>query len=140
MIKYTFNKLLKEKTGNKLIQLFRYCITGGTAAIVDFSSLYILTELINIHYLISAIIAFIFGLTTNYILSIFWVFNKRRLKSRFLEFVIFSIIGIVGLGLNELIIWYFTEYIHFHYMMSKMLSTVVVVSWNFYGKKNILFS
>lgn len=140
MIKYKIDKLLKEKTGNKLIQLFRYCITGGTAAIVDFSSLYILTELVNIHYLISAIIAFILGLTTNYILSIFWVFNKRRLKSRFLEFVIFSIIGIVGLGLNELIIWYFTEYIHFHYMMSKMLSTVVVVSWNFYGKKNILFS
>ena len=139
MIKYTFNKLLKEKTGNKLIQLFRYCITGGTAAIVDFSSLYILTELINIHYLISAIIAFIFGLTTNYILSIFWVFNKRRLKSRFLEFIIFSIIGIVGLGLNELIIWYFTEYVHFHYLLSKVVSTIVIFSWNFLARKFILF-
>ena len=133
-------KLIKNKTDNTLIQLFRYTFVGGIAFGVDFSLLFLLTEFAGIHYLLSAAISFSVGLVTNYILSIIWVFKTRNISNRYLEFIIFGIIGIVGLGMNELIIWSFTEYLHFYYLVSKIVSTVVVYLWNFFARKYILYN
>ncbi len=91
-----FNKLFVEKTDNTFIQLFRYTFVGGAAFIVDFGSLYLLTDFAGFHYLHSAAIAFILGLIVNYILSILWVFKSRVVNKRIIEFIIFAMIGIVG--------------------------------------------
>lgn len=132
-------QLLKNKTNNTLIQLFRYTFVGGIAFIFDFGSLYILTEYYNIYYLISAAIAFLLGLTINYFLSIVWVFQKRSIESKYMEFIVFALIGIFGLVLNGLIIWFFTEIVNIHYMYSKLISTVIVYLWNFFIRKFVLF-
>lgn len=132
--------LFLGRSNKTSIQLLRYSFVGGIAYGLDFSSLFFLTEVIKIHYLISAAIAFTLGLLTNYSLSIIWVFPQRTLNNKRIEFLIFSIIGLVGLGLNEGIIWFFTEMIHFHYLLSKILSTVVVFSWNFLARKKMLFT
>jgi len=131
---------ISRKSDKTFIQLFRYGFVGGIAYSVDFGSLVFLTEVFEIHYLISAAISFILGLLTNYALSIFWVFPKRTLADKRIEFLIFSIIGLIGLGLNEVTIWFFTEFIHFHYLISKMFSTVIVFFWNFFVRKKFLFS
>ena len=68
--------LFVNKTDNTVVQLFRYTFVGGVAFIFDFGSLFILTEYIKIYYLVSAAIAFIIGLTINYLLSISWVFSN----------------------------------------------------------------
>lgn len=132
-------KLLTHRTDNSFIQLFRYTLVGGLAFIVDFGLLFVFTDIFGIYYLISAALAFLSGLTTNYILSIVWVFNKRRLRNRSVEFGIFGLIGIVGLGFNELFIWFFTEQVHLHYLMSKIIATGVVYIWNFSVRKFMLF-
>lgn len=132
--------LLFNKTDSTLIQLFRYTFVGGIAFMVDFGSLFAFTEFLNIHYLVSAAIAFLLGLTTNYSLSVLWVFDKRSVQSRWVEYGIFAFIGLVGLGLNEIFIWFFTEEVHFHYLISKIISTVVVYFWNFFARKITLFS
>ena len=134
------NKLLIEKTDNTLIQLFRYTFVGGIAFIVDFSSLYLLTDFAGFHYLHSAAIAFILGLTINYTLSILWVFKSRAVNKKIIEFIIFAIIGIIGLGLNELIIWFSTERIDLYYLHSKLISTAIVYFWNFLARKYILYN
>jgi putative flippase GtrA len=139
MINVMVRRLLKNKTNNTLIQLFRYTFVGGVAFLFDFCSLYILTEYFNIYYLVSAAIAFMLGLTINYLLSISWVFEKRSLKSKHLEFAVFALIGIIGLALNEFFIWFFTEIAGTYYLYSKLISTALVYSWNFFVRKYTLF-
>jgi len=133
------NRLLKEKTNNTWIQLFRYTFVGGFAFSFDFGSLYVFTEHLNIHYLISAAIAFLLGLIVNYSLSVLWVFDKQSTKSKLLQFAIFALIGIIGLALNEIIIWFITEIMTVHYLFSKLISTAVVYLWNFFVRKYTLF-
>ena len=135
-----FNKLFVKKTDNTFIQLFRYTFVGGIAFIVDFASLYLLTEFVGFHYLYSAAIAFIIGLIINYILSILWVFKSRAVNKKIVEFIIFAIIGMIGLGLNEIIIWFSTERINLYYLHSKLISTVIVYFWNFLARKYILYN
>jgi putative flippase GtrA len=127
------------ETNSTLLQLFRYTFVGGLAFIVDFGTLYLLTEYFKIYYLVSAGIAFIFGLTINYFLSVKWVFNSRAMENRLLEFLLFALIGLIGLGLNELFLWILTDILLIYYLLSKIITTVIVYFWNFFARKFLLF-
>jgi len=132
-------KIFLQTTNNTFLQLFRYVFVGGVAFIVDFGFLYVLTEYAHLHYLLSATLSFILGLVTNYSISKIWVFSENTIKKRWLEFVVFSLIGVVGLGFNNLFLWIFTDYCSIHYMLSKVLATIIVFFWNFLSRKFILF-
>lgn len=134
------SRIFRGSTESTAIQFIRYTAVGGLAFLVDFSCLFFLTSYLNVYYLFSAAIAFILGLFTNYSLSVRWVFSNRKIKSNALEFVIFAGIGVGGLALNELFIWFFTEVILLHYLLSKACSTVFVYVYNFVVRKFTLFS
>lgn len=138
-IRNIISAFLFAKSNKISIQFVRYLFVGGIAYIVDFSALYIFTDIFKIHYLISAAVAFILGLITNYTLCLLIVFPSRTLKNKKLEFLLFSLIGVVGLGLNEIVIWLFTEHLSFHYLVSKIFSTIFVLLWNFLARKFLLF-
>ncbi|OQB29789.1 MAG: GtrA-like protein [Bacteroidetes bacterium ADurb.Bin174] len=136
----TLKTKIKKKTDNVFIQIIRYFISGGIAAAVDFGLLYLLTEFFGLYYLWSAVISFSVGLLITYIFSITWIFNQRRISNRWIELLIFSIIGVVGLLLTYLFMQYFTEVIKLHYMLSKVLTTIIVFFWNFLTKRFVLFT
>lgn len=133
-------ELFKNRSGYISVQFFRYILAGSTAFLVDMSLLVILTEFFGLYYLFSAAIAFGAGLLTSYLFSIFWIFDKRKLKNQWIELFIFALIGIIGIGLNEVFIWFFTEQVHLHYAFSKIVSTGLIVPYNFFTKKYTLFS
>lgn len=133
------NKIFLQPTNNSLIQLFRYCFVGGFAFIVDAGGLFVLTEYAGIYYLLSATISFILGLVVNYLLSTAWIFKKSKLSNRWTEFLIYSVIGVVGLALNTLFLWLFTDCLHIYYMLSKIITAALVMLWNFFARKIILF-
>lgn len=131
---------LSKNSDNILYQLIKYFFVGSAAFIIDYGTIFILTEYIGAHYLWSAAIAFFLGLITNYILSILWVFARNQKNSIWKEFLVFSAIGLIGLLLNELIMYYGSEILNFHYMVSKLCSTAIVFFWNFFARKLLLFN
>lgn len=133
-------RLFKGKTNNIWIQLVRYFFVGGCAFVIDISLLFFFTEYIGIHYLISAAIAFLVGLTVNYFISVRWVFDKRIIQNRLFEFTVFLGIGLIGLGLNELFLWILTDLLFLYYLVSKIITTAIVCLWNFFARKIILFN
>ena len=135
----TIKKLLKNQTNRTHIQFFRYIFVGGAAFLVQFGSLYVFTSIFSIYYLISATIAFILGLIANYALSISWVFNKRTLDNIWSEFTIFTVIGVVGLFLNDLFMWFFTDYVGLYYLLSNIIAAALILFWNFFARKFTLF-
>ena len=132
-----FEKLIKSQS--TFFQLIRYGFVGGVAFVADYISLFAFTEYMGIPYLVSTAIAFIIGLTVNYVLSNLIVFTTHRLQNKWLEFAIFAIIGIIGLGLNEIIMYCASDIIGLHYMISKLISTALVFFWNFFARKLALF-
>ena len=130
---------LLSKTDNVFIQLIRYTFVGGFAFIVDFSLLWFLTDICDIYYLISATISFFVGLIINFFLSKKWVFNKSKVDNKKLEFLFFALIGVVGLGLNDLFIWILTDYCSIHYLGSKIIVVFLVYLWNFCARKYLLY-
>ena len=134
-----FHKLFYGSTDKLLVQFVRYFFVGGFAFVVDFGLLYILTEYAGLHYLLSATLSFIAGLLVNYIISCLWVFNGSKFKNRLVEFLFFAAIGVVGLALNDTLIWLFTDCIGTHYMFSKIVAAAIVYLWNFFARKYLVF-
>lgn len=134
--------LITSKTDNILIQLFRYTFVGGTAFIVDLGLLYLLTEYLHIHYIISASLSFIAGLLVNYIISTHWVFDRKSsiVTNKSFEFLLFSLIGIIGLALNDSLIWVLTEFCSLYYILSKIVTAILVYLWNFFARKYFIFN
>ena len=99
----------------------------------------LLTEVVGLHYLVSAAIGFMLGLVSVYLLSIHWVFTTRRVQKSHHEALIFAIIGFGGLGINELGLYLLTEALMLHYAVSKLLVTGLVFGWNFGIRKILLF-
>lgn len=139
-MKINLQKILKEQTDNIFIQIFRYLLSGGIAFIVDFFLLYVLKDKFGMYYLHASIISFCVGLIITYLLSIFWIFDQRRLNNRASEFLVFAIIGAIALLLTSLFMWFFTDIIHTHYLISKIFTTIIVSAWNFIIKKITLFT
>jgi putative flippase GtrA len=135
------SKLLANKTNNLFVQLFRYTFVGGIAFVIDFGLLFLLTAYAGLHYQWSAAISFIAGLAVNYMISITWVFNADEgSRNRLYEFLMFAVVGVIGLGLNALIIYVFTELVGVYYLISKIISTIIVFLWNFLGRRYLLLN
>ena len=120
-------------------EFVRYVIVGGFAFACDSSTLYVLTAVLGVYYLISAAVGFGLGLVVNYLLSRSWVFERRTLSSASVEATVFSAIGIAGLGLNEAILWTFQDKLGISYLIAKGVSGVAVFGWNFAIRKIALF-
>lgn len=118
-------------------QFVKYFGVALIGYIADFGSLILLTELLNIHYLIAASVGFTMGLIVIYILSNRFVFGKSKIKTKYIEFIIFAGIGLIGLGLLNLLMWIFTERFGAYYIISKIIATVFVYMWNFFARRAI---
>ncbi|MGD9153346.1 MAG: GtrA family protein [Gammaproteobacteria bacterium] len=132
-------ELILGKNNHILVQLFRYTFVGGAAFIVDFVTLFCLTSFLHVFYLVSASIAFSVGVLINYLLSTSWVFAHRKIDHRGMEFLIFAVIGLFGLGLNDITMWFFTGLVGMYYLLSKIIATGLVYFFNFFVRKQMLF-
>lgn len=137
-MKELINKLLFEKTKDARLQFLRYVFVGGIAAVTNIGLLYICTDLLKVYYLISNVIGFMGGLSVNYLLSKKLVFAAEEQINKTLEFTIYAAIGVVGLGLDTLLMWIFTSKMGIYYLISKIISTGLVFIWNF-GARKVLY-
>ena len=76
----------------------------------------------------------------NYILSVRWVFEVDENGDKRKEFVIFIVLSLIGLGLNQLLMWVFVSMIHIFYMVAKIIVTAIVMLYNFITRKLFLES
>lgn len=127
--------LLKNET---FVQAAKYFVVGGFCTVLDFGMLFVFTHYWGMNYLTSSIISFMSGTVLNYYLCTFWIFKLRVVEKRHHEFMLYAAITAVGLGINTLLIYSFTEFIGLYFMLSKLMATFVTYWWNFFARKYFL--
>lgn len=137
IFKLDFKSLFITKSSNTFIQFFRYIFVGGVAFLADGGSLFLITT-IGVNYLISVIFAFVIGLVVNYGLSKLLVFENSSVNGK-IEFLVYGIIGVIGLGFTEIIMYVLTEIAGLYFMVSKVIATIIVLVWNFVARKITLY-
>lgn len=133
----------------KLIeQITKFGIVGVIATVIDMGLLAFLKECFGMNELVAAPISFSVSVIFNYICSMKYVFERRDDMSRHREFIIFIVLSIIGLGINQFVLWAMKgslEFLkpwpfvyHWEYMIRKVVATLIVLIWNFVSRKLLL--
>lgn len=117
-------------------QIFRYVISAGVAALVDIVILIAAIRALDAHYLIAGALGFVGGVSTNYALSSQWVFGVRQ--QTFRGFAVFALVGMGGLGLTELILYFLSGGLGLSVVFAKIVALGAVFSWNFTLRRKLL--
>ena len=134
-------------------QILRFGIVGIISTLVDFAIYTVMCNVLHIPYLISGLSGFCISLVVNYVLSMRFVFKRRDDISRKKEFALFAGMSLIGLWLNELILFLCIDifYANSSFMeslisepvmnvLAKAAATGVVMVYNFVSRKLVLES
>lgn len=54
------------------------------------------------------------------------------------EFLVFIFLSVVGLGINQILMWIFVSRLYYFYMVAKIFVTAIVMVYNFITRKIFL--
>lgn len=71
----------------------------------------------------------------NYILNIKYVFQSEEGANRVHEFIIYIFLNLIGLGINQLILWALVSKFQMNYLIAKIIAIGFVMGYNFVSRK-----
>lgn len=119
-------------------KIIRFIVVGGIATIIDFVCLYIFKEFLNFNVILANTLSFTISVIYNYIASIKYVFDVDKNKNRKIQFIVFIVFSVLGLILNNLILYLLTDKLNIYYLISKIIATMFVMVFNFITRKKFL--
>lgn len=131
---------MKKLLSNKLIQqILKFGVVGVLCFAIDFGTMTALKELLGVSTGIATSCGFTVSVVVNYLLSITVVFETDKKANKGAQFVIFVVLSLIGLGINDLIVIYgerlLAPYLSKGYMLAKIVATGVVMVYNFITRK-----
>ncbi|MDO4287879.1 MAG: GtrA family protein [Eubacterium sp.] len=128
------NKLIQFLKSERFAEIFRFAVNGGVSFVVDYAVLFILTEFFDVNYLISSGISFTLSVIVNYLICVLWVFKNVK-KNDTKTVVLFVGSSVIGLLINQVLMWFFVEITGLYYMIAKIIATIIVMIWNYVAKR-----
>jgi len=120
-------------------QFLKFAVVGTIGFGVDFGILTALVELFHVNLYVANTVSFTAAVLSNYLWNSFWTFGDLP-KRHGRQLVQFFIVSIIGLCINQAILYFFHDIAGLHvfrfgYMVAKAIATIVVLFWNFAANK-----
>lgn len=121
----------------KFRNIILYGIIGCFSSGLDFAIYSLLVQIIGIQYIVSNCISVLVGITTSFLLNRNYNFKVKDNTQK--RFFIFLTVGIAGMILSNLILYLCIDIYGMNKIFSKLLSIVLVVSFQFIINKYVTF-
>jgi putative flippase GtrA len=121
------------------MKIFRYAAVGGAAALIDFLIFAVFAKILGFNYLLVGAAGFIIATTVNYFLSIRFVFISGVRFTFHKEISLVFLISLVGLGLNQLVLYLGIGILAWEMLFVKVCATGSVFFWNFGARSYFIF-
>lgn len=113
-----------------LAQFVKFCVVGASGTVIDFGLTYLFKEKVHLNKYISNSIGFLSAATSNYILNRIWSFENHN-PAIGEQYMLFMSISLLGLLINNGVIYLLTKKLHMNFYVAKVIATGVVTLWNF---------
>lgn len=136
---------MKSLSKDNIKQFISYFFVGGVAAIVEWVMFFVFANVLNVHYFVSTVIAFIFSTTANWILGRITTFkdNTSYKDKKAKEAVLIFVVSAIGLVFNLILMYLFVTVFGFNGKIgstcSKIAATGIVFIWNFLIRKMVIY-
>lgn len=143
-----------SKLKKLIIQILKFGVVGGLSFLIDFVITLIVSTIVrNLGMSVEnaatlgGLFGFMISLIFNYIMSMKFVFERKDDMDRKKEFLIFAVLSLIGLGINELILFFgvkicnstipaiVEEYPTIVTAGVKIVATGIVMVYNFISRK-----
>jgi putative flippase GtrA len=125
--------MLSDKLHPDFLEKFvKFGVVGFSGIFVDFGITYVLKEKLNIHKYVANSLGFVTATISNYLLNRYWTFYTGQ-GAQFVQFGKFFGIAILGLALNNLLIYLFNDKLKINFYVSKAFAIAIVSVWNFFA-------
>ena len=136
-----------DYTDSELIKVLLYLFVGGTAALVEWALFYIFISYVlqglglSLTAMTMAGTAMAFSLSTlyHYFLGNVLVFDSGSKYGRGKELSLVFLVSVMGLAFNLLLMYAFVSLLGWNPMVSKVLTSCIVVVWNYLSRKKWIF-
>ena len=123
----------------------KFLVIGGSGFVIYFGGLAFLTELVGLHYIISAVIAATFSINWNYFMNNYWSFGDQKNDNHALGLGRFVIATAIETGIFFALMIVFTEWFGIQYMVSNIIALMIRLPikffmcrfWVYSGGKNV---
>ena len=116
-----------------------FSISGSVSLFTDVSLLYILTDIFNVWYLLSATISFLIASLVHFTILRLWVFEHNKVN-HWKQFSYFFSIHTANLILGLTLLYLLVEYAGAWYILAKILTVSVTVFSNFFLQRRFTFN
>jgi putative flippase GtrA len=111
-----------------IFRFFKFIAVGFSGMMVDFSITILLKEKLKVNRYISNSAGFTIAASSNYLFNRLWTFQSNNPKV-FVEYSKFLVISLIGLFINNLVIYLFEKKFRFYF--AKFIAIMVTSLWNF---------
>ncbi len=112
------------------LKFVKFGIVGASGVVVDFGITWLLKEKLRLNQYLANSTGFMCAVLSNYFLNRIWTFHSQD-SAVGLQFAKFFVVALVGLGINNALIYFFNEKQKLSFYISKAIATAIVMLWNF---------
>jgi putative flippase GtrA len=120
-----------------IFKFIKFITVGFLGMAVDFSITILLKEKLKVNRYISNSAGFTVAASSNYLFNRLWTFESNNPKV-LIEYSTFFLISLIGLLLNNLIIYLFEKKLRFYF--AKFVAIMVTSLWNFLANYYLNFN
>lgn len=124
--------------GKLIAQIMKFGVVGVVATVIDFGVMNLLYYVLGLDILVANTAGFVISLVFNYLASMKYVFAHKEGMSRKREFVIFVVLSVIGLALNDGIVLELKGGLGLEANIAKVCATALVMVYNFVTRKIFL--
>lgn len=119
-------------------KFIKFAVVGFSGMVIDFAVTWLFKERLKANKYIANSVGFIAAATNNYILNRVWTFKSLD-ENIPREFFSFFTVSVVGLMINNLIIYLLTDKLNVKFYFAKLIAIGVTVIWNFFANYLVTF-
>jgi len=112
----------------------KYCVVGASGTVVDVGSLFLLVQYGHMAILMATTIAFTISVINNFTWNKIWTFRNKSTNYR-KQFIKFFLVACIGLCITLMCMYIQVAKLGVFYIYAKLITSVVVLTWNFMANK-----
>jgi len=121
-------------------RILRYLIAGGTSAATNLILLYILTSVLEVWYIYSALIATSVALVVSFTLQKLWTFRNYGTERVHIQFPMHAALAGLNIGINAILLYALVEWFGLWYLFAQIVIGALLACVNYTVYKRLIFT
>lgn len=121
-------------------RILRYLIAGGTSAVTNLALLYVLTSVLDVWYIYSALIATSVALIVSFTLQKLWTFQNYGTERVHVQFPMHAALAGLNIVINAILLYVLVEWFGLWYLFAQVVIGALLACVNYTVYKKLIFT